>query len=101
MSVKVGDAPGREPGIGAMIERATALPFFNVLVAIVLIYAVLTFLTGDTFNTANNQITIARAAAVVLILAVGQTLVMTAGGIDISTGSMIGVVGAIVGSGLQ
>ncbi len=101
MSVKVGDAPGREPGFGAMVERATALPFFNVLVAIIAIYAVLTWLTGDTFNTANNQITIARAASVVLILAVGQTLVMTTGGIDISTGSMIGVVGAIIGSGLQ
>ena len=76
-------------------------PFFNVLIAIVLIYAILTFVTGDTFNTVNNQITIMRAASVFLILAVGQTLVMSTGGIDISTGSMIGVVGAIVGIGLE
>ena len=87
----------RLPGLNALRDA----PFFNVLLAIVVIYAILTFITGETFNTVNNQITIMRAASVFLILAVGQTLVMSAGGIDISTGSMIGVVGAIVGIGLE
>ncbi|MEM8856040.1 MAG: ABC transporter permease [Pseudomonadota bacterium] len=85
----------------SLMHRATALPWFNVAIAIVVLYATFTYITGDTFNTAQNQITIMRAAAVFLILAVGQTLVMSTGGIDISTGSMIGVVGAIVGSGLE
>lgn len=85
----------------SLLHRATMLPWFNVAIAIVLLYATFTFITGDTFNTAQNQITIMRAAAVFLILGVGQTLVMSTGGIDISTGSMIGVVGAIVGSGLE
>lgn len=88
-------------GVGARLEKLTGLPYFNVAVAIVALYVVFTVLTGDTFNTAQNQITIMRAAAVFLILGVGQTLVMTTGGIDISTGSMIGVVGAVVGSGLE
>lgn len=88
-------------GVAARLEKLTGLPYFNVAVAIVALYAVFTVLTGDTFNTAQNQITIMRAAAVFLILGVGQTLVMTTGGIDISTGSMIGVVGAVVGSGLE
>jgi ribose/xylose/arabinose/galactoside ABC-type transport system permease subunit len=83
------------------LHRLTALPYFNVAVAIIVIYAILTFVTGDTFNTVNNQLTIMRAASVFLILAVGQTLVMNSGGIDISTGSMIGVIGAIIGSALQ
>lgn len=83
------------------LHRLTALPYFNVAVAIIVIYAILTFVTGDTFNTVNNQLTIMRAASVFLILAVGQTLVMNTGGIDISTGSMIGVIGAIIGSSLQ
>ncbi|TVQ35549.1 MAG: ABC transporter permease [Geminicoccaceae bacterium] len=82
-------------------DRLADLPFLNVLIASVLLYAVFTYITGDTFNTWNNQVTIMRAAAIFLILAVGQTLVMTTGGIDISTGSMVGVVGAIIGSGLQ
>ena len=94
-------ARSRIRGAGGAAERALALPFFNVAVAIVVLYAVFTAITGETFNTANNQITIMRAAAVFLILGVGQTFAMTTGGIDISTGSMIGVVGAIVGSGLE
>jgi ribose/xylose/arabinose/galactoside ABC-type transport system permease subunit len=88
-------------GLATAFARLRATPFFNVLLAIVVFYGVLTVITGETFNTSHNQITIMRAAAVFLILAVGQTLVMTTGGIDISTGSMMGVVGAIVGSGLQ
>ena len=84
-----------------VLDSLRDAPFFNVLIAIVVIYAILTLITGDTFNTANNQITIMRAASVFLILAVGQTLIMSTGGIDISTGSMIGVVGAIVGIGLE
>lgn len=88
-------------GVGGVIHRVTVLPWFNVAVAIVVLYAIFTYITGDTFNTAHNQITIMRAAAVFLILAVGQTLVMSTGGIDLSTGSMIGVVGALVGTGLE
>jgi len=88
-------------GLPGFLNRVTSLPWFNVAIAIVILYAIFTYITGDTFNTANNQITIMRAAAVFLILAVGQTLVMSTGGIDLSTGSMIGVVGAIVGIGLE
>lgn len=91
-------APGlRVPGLDTLRDA----PFFNVLIASVVIYAILTFITGETFNTIDNQITIMRAASVFLILAVGQTLIMSTGGIDISTGSMIGVVGAIIGIGLE
>jgi len=88
-------------GLLRALQGTMALPWFNVAVAIVILYAIFTFITGDTFSTANNQITIMRAAAVFLILAVGQTLVMSTGGIDLSTGSMIGVVGAVVGTGLE
>ena len=95
---KMKAAPGlRIPGLDTLRDA----PFFNVLLAIVIIYAILTFITGETFNTIQNQITIMRAASVFLILAVGQTLIMSTGGIDISTGSMIGVVGAIIGIGLE
>jgi len=86
--------------LGHLWYRASGLPFINTLIAIVILYAVISFLTGETFNTVHNQITIMRAAAVFLILAVGQTLVMTTGGIDISTGSMLGVVGCLVGTAL-
>lgn len=83
------------------IDTLRSQQFLNTLIAIIAMYVVFSLITGETFNTARNQITISRAAAVFLILATGQTLIMTTGGIDISTGSMVGVVGALVGSGLQ
>lgn len=86
---------------GSFGYRLLGLPFFNTLLAIVILYLVCTAITGETFNTVQNQITILRAASVFLILAVGQTLVMNTGGIDISTGSMVGVVGVLIGTGLQ
>jgi ribose/xylose/arabinose/galactoside ABC-type transport system permease subunit len=86
---------------GSFGYRLLGLPFFNTLLAIVILYLVCTAITCETFNTVQNQITILRAASVFLILAVGQTLVMNTGGIDISTGSIVGVVGVLIGTGLQ
>jgi ribose/xylose/arabinose/galactoside ABC-type transport system permease subunit len=93
--------PARSASFSDRFGKIATVPYFNVAVAIVALYLVFTAITGETFNTAQNQITIMRAASVFLILGVGQTLLMTTGGIDISTGSMIGVVGAVVGSGLE
>jgi ribose transport system permease protein len=86
---------------GSFGYRLLGLPFFNTLLAIVILYLVCTAITGETFNTVQNQITILRAASIFRILAVGQTLVMNTGGIDISTGSIVGVVGVLIGTGLQ
>ena len=103
MSEQTHEAPLTAPRLspGDAFRRAASLPWFNVLIASIIMFGVFWYLAPDTYPTANNQITILRAAAVFMILAVGQTLVMTTGGIDISTGSMVGVVGAIIGSGLQ
>lgn len=101
MSDSAAHHPARSASFGDRFGKIATVPYFNVAVAIVALYLVFTAITGETFNTAQNQITIMRAASVFLILGVGQTLLMTTGGIDISTGSMIGVVGAVVGSGLE
>lgn len=65
-------APPR--GLATAFANLRAKPFFTVPLAIVMFYGVLTVITGETFTTSHNQITIMRAAAVFLILAVGQTL---------------------------
>lgn len=102
MSAQTTAAPAPQaPATSDLWNRLTKLQWFNAMVAAIALYLVFTVFAGDTFNTVNNQITIARAVSIFLILAVGQTLIMTTGGIDISTGSTVGVVGAIIGSGLQ
>jgi simple sugar transport system permease protein len=79
----------------------SSLPFLHVLLAIIVLYVVFSLMAPNTFNSSHNQTTIMRAAAVFLILGVGQTLVMTTGGIDLSTGSTVGLVSCIVGTGLD
>ena len=53
MSDPAGPARHQVHGVRGVTEQALALPFFNVAVAIVVLYAVFTAITGDTFNTVN------------------------------------------------
>ncbi len=50
----------------------------------------------DTFLTAGNILNILRQAAPVLIVAVAMTLVIITGGIDLSVGSQVALVNAVV-----
>jgi ribose transport system permease protein len=69
------------------------LPFISLIVLCVLI-AVL----EPRFLSAGNLASVARQTAVITIMAMGMTMVMVSGGIDLSVGSMMalsGVVGAL------
>jgi ribose transport system permease protein len=68
----------------------------GVLVALLILMAVLAFMT-DNFLTAYNMSVVARQAAFVGLVALGQTLVLLTGGIDLSVGAAAGL-SAIVGS---
>lgn len=54
-------------------------------------------LASPHFLTAQNQINIALQASVVLILALGQTLVILTEGIDLSLGPVLGLAGVVMG----
>ena len=68
----------------------------GVLVALVVLTLILS-LTADNFLTAYNMGVVARNAAFVGLVALGQTLVLLVGGIDLSVGAAAGL-SAIVGS---
>ncbi|SMX37948.1 ABC transporter permease [Maliponia aquimaris] len=68
----------------------------GVLVALVVLTAALAF-AADNFLSAYNLSVVARQAAFVGIVALGQTLVLLVGGIDLSVGASAGL-SAIVGS---
>lgn len=59
------------------------------LVALVALYVVLSALAPDSFPTAGNLRTMIRQTAVVGIAALGMTMVVILGGIDLSVGSMV------------
>jgi len=67
------------------------------LVFLVALSAALAASTGG-FATANNILNVARQHSIIIVLAVGQTMVMISGGIDLSVGSVMALSGVVAGS---
>ena len=66
------------------------------LVGLVLLCLVLTFAT-DTFFTVRNILNVLDQVTVLGIMAIGMTLVILIGGIDLSVGSMLALAGMVLG----
>ena len=80
------------PGFGSKLLAAQ--PFW-VTVAAVLICVVLSVLQPDSFATADNFFNITRNFAYIGIMALGMTAVIITGGIDLSVGSMVALLGIL------
>lgn len=65
-----------------------------VLIALVLLFAVFTYLTGGVFLSVRNLSNLSLQTAAVSIIAMGMVLVIVSGNIDLSAGSVVGAVGA-------
>lgn len=63
----------------------------GLVIALVLLCIVGIITGGDRFLDEDNFVTILRFAAVVGVLSVGMTFVITAGGIDLSVGAVLGL----------
>jgi ribose/xylose/arabinose/galactoside ABC-type transport system permease subunit len=64
-------------------------PWLGPLVAVVVVYAAFAASTPDTFLQTQNLLTMLRQTVVVGICALGMTLVIVTGGIDLSAGSLV------------
>lgn len=71
------------------------------LVGLVAIYALFALIGPESFSSSANLETIARHTAIVGIAALGMTLVIIAGGIDLSVGSIIALVTVVIAALLQ
>lgn len=71
-------------------------PWLGPGLALALVYALFSFLTPDTFLGTINLTTMARQTVVVAIAAIGMTLVMVQGGIDLSVGSSVALTTVVV-----
>jgi putative multiple sugar transport system permease protein len=82
-------------GLGALLSgRLRQVGIFLALIAIVILFQVL---TGGTLLTPRNVSSIVGQNAYVLILAIGMVMIIIAGHIDLSVGSVVAFVGAISG----
>lgn len=83
------------------VEALFKRPWVGPLVALLAVYALFAFLRPDTFARGINLETMARQTVVVAIAAVGMTLVMVKGGIDLSVGSLVALTTVMIARSLR
>lgn len=93
--VRVNDQPPRRP-VGSVRDLVRVLGPFAGLVLITILFAVLTRSSGQ-FLTVYNWRTIAVQTVIVATAALGMTIVMISGGIDLSVGSQVALVTVSIG----
>ena len=77
---------------GALSAAEIDVRLFGLLMALVATLLIFQFLTGGTFLRASNMTTLAVQAVGVAILATGMVLVIVARNIDLSVGSVVGII---------
>lgn len=69
----------------------------NKVVIIVILLSIPLAIASPIFLTADNVLNVLRQVSVSMIVALGFTLIMGAGDIDLSVGSIVGLVGVVMG----
>ncbi len=67
----------------------------GLVLALVLIVIVGAITAPDTFTSLSNVLTILRQASIIGVISIGMTLVIIAGGIDLSVGSVMGLASVV------
>lgn len=77
--------------LAAVAEKALRVPWVGPGLGLVFVYLIFYFQAQPTFHSWGNTETIFRQTAIVGTAAIGLTLVIIAGGIDLSVGSVVAV----------
>lgn len=83
------------------LQRLMGAQAFWVFVALVLICLVMSYLQPASFATPENFYNITRNFSFIGIMALGMTAVIATGGIDLSVGSIMGLVAVVCGLTLE
>ena len=78
-------------------ERLISSQAFWVTIALLIIIGVMSYLQPDAFGTTSNFYNMSRNIAPIAIMALGMVAVIITGGIDLSVGSLMGLVGVVCG----
>jgi ribose transport system permease protein len=98
-SVAIEDVTGLKER--SLIQRLSSSQPFWVTVALLIICIAMTIDQPEAFASADNFYNITRNFAFIGIMAIGMTAVILTGGIDLSVGSLMGLVGVVCGLLLQ
>ncbi|MEJ7617510.1 MAG: sugar ABC transporter permease [Pyrinomonadaceae bacterium] len=87
---------GAAPQVNAKndwVPSTTALRAYTMIFALIVLWAIFTYKTGGTFLSARNFSNLMRQTSITGVLAVGMLMVIVAGQIDLSIGSLVGLAG--------
>jgi ribose transport system permease protein len=98
-SVAIEDVTGLKER--SLAQRLFSSQPFWVTVALILMCAAMSVYQPEAFASSDNFYNITRNFAFIGLMAVGMTAVILTGGIDLSVGSIMGVVGVVAGLVLQ
>jgi D-xylose transport system permease protein len=80
---------------GGLKIQASALRAYTMVIALIALWLIFYYQTDGTFLTPRNLSNLMRQTAVTGILAVGMLMVIVAGQIDLSVGSLVGLTGGV------
>lgn len=79
-----------------LLKGTSKRPWFSSIVIFVIVFSGMSLLSPRVFLTVNNVTNVLRQGSVYAIMAVGMTFAIMIGGIDLSQGSVLAVVGVVV-----
>lgn len=82
-------------------QRLLMIPWIGVLAAIIVISVFLTITTGTLFLSTDNIFTVALDFSYIAIAALGSAIVIIGGGLDLSVGSNMALVGVLTAQALN
>ncbi len=73
---------------------------YQIVIPLIIVFCLASIITPNFFDT-NNLINVLRQIAVLAIISIGATLVIYTGGIDLSVGSVMALVGVFIANGIK
>lgn len=89
-------APGPKAPVKEASQRGAALRQYGILAALVLIIVLFQLLTGGRLLLSDNVASLLQQNAYVMVLALGMLMVIVAGHIDLSVGSVVAFIGGVL-----
>ncbi len=88
------DSRGQKTGFQRFMSGSVGRNL-GLVVALLLLIVVGAITAPDTFTSVSNILTILRQASIIGVISIGMTLVIIAGGIDLSVGSVMGLASVV------
>lgn len=95
--MKKNETQVNESGFRSLVSGVTHSTTFGVFLILVLLCVVMTIVAGNVFLTKSNLLSVIRQFSFTAIVAIGVTLVIITGGIDLSLGSVYALAGVFSG----